>query len=146
MSEQASEAKVLANEPTLVEIAGRKLELRPMVLRTALRVKEIAEPFVVEMATGEVNVTRLMMRHATRMFDMVSLMLGDPAWVESLDEDQFEELLSHCLTVNQSFFVRWALAVGRADLAEKARELSMRLGAQTPTSPTPSGTTDGLTP
>lgn len=160
----SDELKKLANAPVLHPVAGRELHLTPMKLMACLRAQEVIEPFVGEMADGDINVTQLMMRHATRMFDLAVVMLAgvDPKlqkiereWMaENLGEPEYEGLLTKLIDVNQDFFVRrvHAIAQARAQeiLAAAQAGLLMSLGSQTSpsesqlpadgTGPTPSST------
>jgi hypothetical protein len=112
--------KKLANVPVEYEVAGRTLYLTPMKLLSALRAQEIVEPFVHDLVSGDetINVTRLSMRYALKMFELCVVMLGEKerAWLESLDEESYEALLWKLVGVNSDFFGRRVRAMTLARL------------------------------
>lgn len=150
----SDELKKLANAPVEHRFGGRDFKLTPMKLLAALRAQEIVEPFVAELADAEVNVTRLMMRHSTRLLDLVVVMLAgvDPkaqqaeyAWLAGLDDDpEYETFFAKLVEVNNDFFARRVQSVALASLR------AMVGPSKSPGEPTnltePSPPSDGLTP
>lgn len=124
----------LTTEPT-IDIAGRRIALRPVRVRDLPRFLCACEPLAADLAAGDIGAALL--RHADALIEATCIGAGvERAWLDDQAPDALIDLAVAVLEVNADFFVRAVLP--------RLTAAAETLGRIAPLAQPPAGGTTGL--
>lgn len=127
----AQTLKDLQALPATVEVAGKKLEIRPIRFGQLHQVVEQLGPALSDLAAPEITMEELLVRHTKRLLPLVELLTGaERQWLEQLDLADTATIVSALIEANTDFFVnRMAPALESATSRISGRLSSLKLPA-----------------
>ncbi|AKJ30683.1 DUF6631 family protein [Caldimonas brevitalea] len=124
----SSDLEILVPPAQQLDIAGERLEIRPLVLGELPAVLKAVRPFAAQLAGGP-DWLALFAEHGEALLQTLTLTARKPReWVDQLAVDDALALAAAVFEVNADFFVR-RVAPRIGDLAQ---QLSTRLAGPTP--------------
>lgn len=100
------ELAVLFPAPQPIDVAGKRIEVKPLSIRQLGRVAKAINPIVDSIDDGgEINFARLIGEHTEHAIAAIAAATGETEdWIAELPADQFIVLAKTVFEVNRSFF------------------------------------------
>jgi hypothetical protein len=128
MTMSASDLDVLVPQPQVVDLAGQRLAISPLVLGELPAMLKAVQPFAQRLA-DEPDWLALLSDHGDALLTALAIASRQPReWVDALALDDAITLAATVFEVNADFFVR-RIAPKVGDLAQR---LNSRLAGLTP--------------